>query len=337
MAANVVQENTSLRLAYLQEAFAFLEEDHPFKCVQADDRSLRYESARVWLRFDHADPDGVIQVAFGPRGFEGQTVPTFATEDLAGLAEPPELPDGLGCPVDSWSALEDTLHTWVAFLQTWAGDLLRGDRRVFERLGKARRERSRQAGRAISQELAQRGCQQVQIVRTPSNPRLTAAKLRPLGDPEALGLLAEAERLARASLAIFLQPDMSQVWPACVRSLKPLRKDYAKVFDTQAAARARGLYEALWQGLVPPPAPRPGQTALIVQGCFAEWLLSNNAHTRAFPAGYRQVASLLAPGSIWLTWRYEQPGGGGALAFDGLAQVGGRVAWFPRPHRVLAG
>jgi len=277
----------------------------------------------------------VIALAFGPRGLQGRSNPTFGTRDLAALADAAELPAALGRPVDSWRGLEDALHAWVAFLRERAADLLRGDVRVFDRLGRARRERSRQAGRAISRELAQRDRDQVQIIRTPSKPRLAASRLQTLGDPGALERLGRAERLARASLAIFLQPDMQDVWQGCVLSLKPLLKDYAKVFDARAASKARDAYEAVWRGRVSPPVPRPGQSDLAVKACFAEWLLSDNEHSRAFPEGYRRVAGLLAPGSIWLAWRYFSPDQSGSLAFDGLAQLGERVAWFPQPHRVL--
>lgn len=61
----------------------------------------------------------------------------------------------------------------------------------------------------------------------------------------------------------------------------------------------------------------------------------HNPPSDGFPKGYRLVAGWLRPDRIWVAWK-TRPAGGGSVSYDGLAFVGERWIFFPRPYRALA-
>lgn len=115
---------------------------------------------------------------------------------------------------------------------------------------------------------------------------------------------------------------------------RPDPDDYARVFLPDVAPRARAAYEVLWLSL-PTPAPKPGQSDVLVFAAPASMLTDVNSLSRRFPNGYRRIASLLDPHRIWLSWKFVKPGSGTGMAYDGLVWLDGRFAWFPKPWRAL--
>ena len=100
--------------------------------------------------------------------------------------------------------------------------------------------------------------------------------------------------------------------------------------------RARAAYAALWAAR-PSFGPRAGQLELQVHAALADDFQGRAPRAWAFPGGYGRVAPLLRAGVPWVCWRFVAPGERLGLAYDGLAWLGRRWAWFPKPWRALVG
>ena len=121
---------------------------------------------------------------------------------------------------------------------------------------------------------------------------------------------------------------------AIVETLRPRREDYARVFKPDVAARVATGYDELWTS--PPSAfGKPGQTEVLARACRAELFASSNDLSEAFPGGYRKIAHLLQPGIVWVAFKYVEPGKTTGMSYDGLARIGDRWGWFPKPWRLL--
>lgn len=120
-----------------------------------------------------------------------------------------------------------------------------------------------------------------------------------------------------------------------VRSLQPAAEDYARLFHADVADRVRAAYAALWRD---PPVIDPGASYSEIDASAApagmfRW---KNDYSWVFPQGYREIAGWLEPGRVWLRWRYRRPESTTGVAYDGLAWVGDRWVWCPKPYRILA-
>lgn len=112
-------------------------------------------------------------------------------------------------------------------------------------------------------------------------------------------------------------------------ALTPRPDDFARAFTAQAAdAAARAWAQA-------PPARVAvieGAGELQIALAPVAMLGDDNDLSRQFPAGYRAIAHLLAPGRVWARWKYPQAG----MAYDGLVWLDDRWVWFAKPYRLLS-
>jgi hypothetical protein len=138
-----------------------------------------------------------------------------------------------------------------------------------------------------------------------------------------------AEALAaRRVLNPFLSPGIDP--EALTRGLRPLPEDYPRVFRGDLAAGFRSVYDAIWETR-PVITRKAHQTVLLVSTCPAEAFVAGHPFMEAFPGGYAGIADILVPGRVWACWKFVAPGQRLGMAWDGLVELDGRWAWFPRP------
>lgn len=143
---------------------------------------------------------------------------------------------------------------------------------------------------------------------------------------ELLQFKREAEEMVRS----LVRADPGEI----VRLLEPRPEDYAKVFVPEAVDRAREGFSKLWS--TPPRGlGKPDQTEVDAVACTAAQLAEDNALSREFPGGYRQIAHLLVADRIWVRFRLRAPGASLGMAHDGLVKLDDHWAWFPKPWRIL--
>ncbi|MGE5155112.1 MAG: Imm49 family immunity protein [Bdellovibrio bacteriovorus] len=119
-----------------------------------------------------------------------------------------------------------------------------------------------------------------------------------------------------------------------IRSLMPREGDYALAFTGEAVAAARRFFADWWQQQGEKPAGIDPSARIDVHLCPAGLLGDDNALSRPFPSGYRQIADWLDPHRIWVAWRYVAPGASGGIAMNGLVWLDDHFAWFPKPWRL---
>lgn len=119
-----------------------------------------------------------------------------------------------------------------------------------------------------------------------------------------------------------------------IRSLMPRDGDYALAFTGEAVAAARRFFADWWQQQGEKPAGIDPSARIEVHLCPAGLLGDDNALSRPFPSGYRQIADWLDPQRVWVAWRYVAPGAAGGIAMNGLVWLDDHFAWFPKPWRL---
>ena len=120
-----------------------------------------------------------------------------------------------------------------------------------------------------------------------------------------------------------------------VLELRPQTEDYAQVFSAEVVAIAQAHYDALYA--VPRPLSRaPQQTELRLWLASSDELRERTLSANQFPGGYADIAHLLVPGIVWAHWKYVEPGNMSGMAYDGLAYIRDRWAFFPKPFRALS-
>jgi hypothetical protein len=146
--------------------------------------------------------------------------------------------------------------------------------------------------------------------------------------------LTELKKIERSAVAVLTPLVTANSTMTIIALFQPHDEDYEKVFLGDAAARARAGYGELWAS--PPKSfGNRGQTEVQVFATQAESFLTDNAHSREFPGGYRKIADQLNPDLVWLRFKYVEPRKSAGMAYDGLVWFGGRWAWFPKPWRIL--
>jgi hypothetical protein len=171
---------------------------------------------------------------------------------------------------------------------------------------------------------------QLKAIGGPGNPA-------PADDPEAElreRAFAAAE-IVRAEAMPVLEAFARDADGEFVRRLHPRDEDYAKVFVGEAAARARNVYQALWEGGLRWPRPSPAQTEIRSVAAPAGMFTWRNELSERFPGGYQGIADALDPHRVWLAWEYVEPGKPSGVSFDGLVWVDDHWVWFPKPYRYL--
>ena len=154
--------------------------------------------------------------------------------------------------------------------------------------------------------------------------------------------LAATDRAAELAIALGaicgnatpLLATLPEAEPDEILGLRPTEPDYDALFSPDLAGRLFEHYEPLWNQ-PPRVSPGPARRELRVHACPASLLGSENSFSRPFPGGYRAVAPLLRPDSVWLCWKYCAPGSQSGLAFDGLVHVNGDWVWFPKVYDAM--
>lgn len=117
--------------------------------------------------------------------------------------------------------------------------------------------------------------------------------------------------------------------------ITPRDGDLRLAFIEEVAEHLAPLYAAMWGS--PPLAlgVARDQTQLRATAATVELLRDGHPATEGFPGGYRRMAPALAPGRVWVAWKYVRPGASSGMSFDGLVFLDDHWAWFPKPWRGL--
>jgi hypothetical protein len=200
-----------------------------------------------------------------------------------------------------------------------------------EEPGRFRRERmlvyrnalARQAGMGVREETAD-----------PAEAGSRTPQEAPPADAEATAL-ALAESLTPLVLPVLQAIAMDSDGNA-IRELRPRDGDYALAFTGEAVAAAHAHYAEEWPRQLAAPAGPSVDPHWRIEAHLAPagLLAADNALSRPFPGGYRQIAPWLDPRRIWVCWRYLPPGAGAGIAMNGLVWLDDHWAWFPKPFRV---
>lgn len=142
-------------------------------------------------------------------------------------------------------------------------------------------------------------------------------------------MVEAAEMLTRVA-----ESDRAAVLRALILELAPRPEDYARVFLPEVAATARAAYEELWREPDLWPIEH-GHSVLRVSVASVEDLRHGTGRACDFPGGYDDITDALQPDHLWVSWELLEDGQDIGLAFDGLVQIDGRWAWFPKPWRIL--
>src|SRR5262249_26735955 len=138
---------------------------------------------------------------------------------------------------------------------------------------------------------------------------------------------------ARALLQEFLKPGADTA--ALSKQLRPTHADYAAVFLGDDADKAEKAYATPWDSGQMVIAAKTGQTELKVFAASSEELKAGTGNAREFPGGWAKVGVSLKPGLTFYRWKFVRPGEDLGMAFDGLVNVNGHWALFPKPWRAL--
>lgn len=147
--------------------------------------------------------------------------------------------------------------------------------------------------------------------------------------------LRRIEWEAAAALAPLAVPSAAER-RAALFALRPEPGDYAPLFAPHAVLPARRAYQAWWAA-PDLPEPKPGQTSVLITAAVAADLVRGVGDGAAFAGGWRRLGDVLRPDGVWLRFVFLRPGESAGTAYEGLAAVGGRFVWFPKPWRMLAG
>jgi hypothetical protein len=140
--------------------------------------------------------------------------------------------------------------------------------------------------------------------------------------------------LAKEMLGAFLKPGADPV--ALTNAMRPKPEDYAAVFVGDAGAKVKAVMDPLWDAGKLTLKPPPEATQLDVSGATVEMLQKADGAAHFCPPAYKDIAAQLAPNTVVYCFRFAKPGEKtGALHVDGLVQVNGHWAWFPKPWKAL--
>jgi len=132
--------------------------------------------------------------------------------------------------------------------------------------------------------------------------------------------------------ALILQLLLSQNDPISFRNMgevwKPNKQDFHDAF-AEGADEAYIGYQQLWKE-TPVALPNRGQTQLLIQGSTPDLI----SEARLFPSGYRHCSHRFNSNTIWIAWKFTKPGERTGMAYNGLAWLGDRFKWFPKPWRM---
>jgi hypothetical protein len=122
-----------------------------------------------------------------------------------------------------------------------------------------------------------------------------------------------------------------------IKSLRPSSDDYKAVFIGDAAGKAETGNEKLWAESKSFQVD-PAKTELLLYKATTEDLQKWTPEVEAnFPGGYKRVADKYKPGLTVYRWKFVTPGEKIGMSGDGLINVNGHWALFPKPWRTLGG
>lgn len=162
-----------------------------------------------------------------------------------------------------------------------------------------------------------------------SSPRVEV-EVAPAEGPHAEAIAAASEVLAR-----FAVLDRVAGAELAASLLQPTDDDVARCFVPAARDAVRRASASLWAER-PAPLPNAGQVRLEVAAASVAELRSGVGAARGFPGGYARIAAQLAPGPLWLCWRWTEPGHTAGMRYDGLVRLDHGWVWFPKPWRMLS-
>jgi hypothetical protein len=149
------------------------------------------------------------------------------------------------------------------------------------------------------------------------------------GDAEAEGSASPAKEV----MAAFTKPGADHA--ALTNALRPKPEDYAAVFTPEAAAKVKAGLEPLWDGGKLTLKPAANQTEITAAGVPQPELLRGDGNAVNCPGGYKDIASKIQPTVTVHCVRFLKQGEKGGLHVDGLVNVNGHWALFPKPWRFL--
>ncbi len=156
-------------------------------------------------------------------------------------------------------------------------------------------------------------------------------EVAPPDGPHAEAIAAATELLAR-----FANLDRGAGAELAASLLQPTEDDVARCFVPAARGAVSRASASLWAE-APAPLPKPGQVRLTAVAATVAELRSGLGAAGSFPAGYARIAAQLAPGPLWLCWRWTEPGHTAGMRYDGLVRLDHGWVWFPKPWRMIEG
>jgi hypothetical protein len=152
-----------------------------------------------------------------------------------------------------------------------------------------------------------------------------------------LASVAEAQQTALVtlrSLAMSAEPIIARLHdPGFTRGLRPDRDACAALFDTDLAEPIAAAAAELFADPPTMDAPNESPDTTAATAGALRW---PNVLSYAFPRGYRNIAGWMTPQRVWLTWATRSASGGVGTRYDGLAWIGDRWVWLPKPFRIVA-
>jgi hypothetical protein len=152
-------------------------------------------------------------------------------------------------------------------------------------------------------------------------------------DLAAMASAQETAMIGLRGIALSAEPVIAQMRdPDYCRGLRPDRDACAALFDAELAGPIAEAAEALFASAPAATPPVGSPEAMAATAGLLRW---PNALSQAFPRGYRVIAGWMTPQRVWLTW-LARSATGGATRYDGLAWLGDRWVWLPKPFRIVA-
>jgi hypothetical protein len=150
-----------------------------------------------------------------------------------------------------------------------------------------------------------------------------------------LAAAAEAQQASLVglrSIALSAVPVIARLHdPAFTRELQPDRKACGALFDAELAEPIARAAAALFESRPTTSGPAAQPEVMAAAAGLLRW---PNPLSRSFPQGYRNIAGWMAPQRVWLTWAVRSATGG-TTRYDGLAWLGERWVWLPKPFRIV--
>ena len=135
---------------------------------------------------------------------------------------------------------------------------------------------------------------------------------------------------AKERLAAFTKPGADAL--AETMKLRPQPADYDAVFVGDAAQKAKGALEPVWDTLKGGLKPTPDQTQIDVFTATADDLKKGDAHC---PGGYKDIADKINPKVVLYCFRFVKPGENTGTHGDGQVFVNDHWAMFPKAFKAF--